>query len=136
MPYAANGKISQLPIDGGIEITDEQYRQALGGMLGGMAVSIDGGFALVQASEDVQHEDEPQQDGRVIVSSRDYLKRFTLAEYAAARTSSSIAVQWSLDNLIAAQYVDLSDPDVAAGLDAMVAAGIISEARKGELLSA
>lgn len=60
MPYAANGKISQVPIDGGIEITDEQYRQALGGMLDGMAVSIDGGFALVQASEDVPHEDIPQ----------------------------------------------------------------------------
>lgn len=29
MPYAASGQISQSPIEGGIEITAEQYQEAL-----------------------------------------------------------------------------------------------------------
>ena len=68
------------------------------------------------------------------LSARDYLKRFTMSEYAAAR-SGTIEVQYALDNLISAQYVDLDDPDVAAGLDVMVQEGIINESRKAELLS-
>lgn len=47
MPYAHNGQISQEPIAGGIKITQEQYRQALAGMLGGMEVTIDGGFRIM-----------------------------------------------------------------------------------------
>lgn len=72
---------------------------------------------------------------KTIFSPRDYLKRFTMTEYAAAR-SGPIQVQYALDNLIGAQFVDLADPDVAAGLDAMVAAGIIDASRKAELLQA
>lgn len=70
---------------------------------------------------------------KTVFAPRDYLKRFTMAEYAAAR-SGPVQVQYALDNLIGAQFVDLADPDVAAGLDAMVAAGIIDAARKTELL--
>ncbi|WP_152553670.1 hypothetical protein [Bordetella bronchiseptica] len=68
-------------------------------------------------------------------SARDYLKRFTMAEYAAARTSANVAVQWALDNLIGAQFVDLDDPEVAAGLDLMVSEGIITAERKTDLLA-
>lgn len=34
MPYAASGKISQLPIDGGVEISEEQYQQLLAVLTG------------------------------------------------------------------------------------------------------
>lgn len=44
MPYAANGQISQSPIEAGIAITDDQYAEALEGMLLGNIVSIDNGF--------------------------------------------------------------------------------------------
>jgi hypothetical protein len=57
-----------------------------------------------------------------------------MTEYAAVRTGP-IQVQYALDNLIGAQFVDLADSDVAAGLDAMIAAGIIDAARKAELLA-
>lgn len=70
---------------------------------------------------------------KTIFSPRDYLKRFTMTEYAAAR-SGPIQVQYALDNLIGAQFVDITDPDVAAGLDAMVTAGIIDATRKAVLL--
>lgn len=67
-------------------------------------------------------------------SSLDYLGKFTDAEYAAVR-SGPMALQRGLDSLIAAQFVDLDDPRTAAYLSGMVSAGIITEARKTELLT-
>ena len=46
MPYAAENRISQSPIEGGIEITEEQYQQALAALLEGLLVSIEGGFRI------------------------------------------------------------------------------------------
>ena len=47
MAYAAEGRISQSPIKGGIEISAEQYAAALDGMLDGKIVTIAGGFAVI-----------------------------------------------------------------------------------------
>lgn len=44
--YAADGVISQQPIEGGIEINREQYLEALTGIAQGHIVSIEGGFAV------------------------------------------------------------------------------------------
>lgn len=41
MPYAANDKISKSRIEGGIEITDKQYKQALNGMYYGLLARIE-----------------------------------------------------------------------------------------------
>lgn len=46
MPYAANGKISHDPIEGGVEITEDQYQQALRGVLDGLVVTVLGGFKV------------------------------------------------------------------------------------------
>lgn len=46
MPYAANGLISQDEIEGGIEITAEQYAEALAGMESGKVVTVDAGFKV------------------------------------------------------------------------------------------
>lgn len=46
--YAAAGQISRAPIAGGIEITEAEYRAALGGMLSGQIVTIEGGALIVQ----------------------------------------------------------------------------------------
>ncbi|MCE9662514.1 hypothetical protein LY622_03585 [Halomonas sp. M5N1S17] len=51
MPYAANGQISQSPIEGGIPINDEQYQQALEGIMRGEVVSIDDGFSVAPKPE-------------------------------------------------------------------------------------
>jgi len=47
MPYAINGSISTEPLDGAIEITEEQYRDAVDGMCDGMTVSIEGGVLSI-----------------------------------------------------------------------------------------
>lgn len=47
MPYAANGIIAMEQFSGAIEITPDQYTQALDGMCTGLVVSIDGGFKVI-----------------------------------------------------------------------------------------
>ena len=53
MPYAAEGIVSQAPLPGGIQITDEQYRNAIEGMQQGLHVSVSGGFRLVAPPADI-----------------------------------------------------------------------------------
>lgn len=55
MPYAKNGTISQSFIDGGIRISQKQYEAALAGMLDGLEVTIDGGFAIRPAQPSEHH---------------------------------------------------------------------------------
>lgn len=49
MPYANNGIISQDPIEGGITITEAQYKEALNGMLNGLEVTVADGVMIVAA---------------------------------------------------------------------------------------
>lgn len=139
MPYAANGQISQAPIEGGIEITQQQYEQALTAMLEGMLVSIDDGFELLPQPDpepdSVEEPETSEPEPKTVFSAREFLRRFTIEEYSAARTHGNIQVQWALDNLISAQYVDIEDPDTIEGIDLLVAEGIISPQRKTELLA-
>lgn len=60
MPYAFEGGVRSDPIDGAIEITDEQYAAAMDGILSGLAVSIVGGFKLIEppAVEEPNPEDD------------------------------------------------------------------------------
>lgn len=60
MPYAANGQISRAPIEGGIEITEAQYQEALAGILQGWIVSIDGGFSVTEPEPEPEPETEPE----------------------------------------------------------------------------
>jgi hypothetical protein len=46
MPYAANGRITTDNFEGAIEITEDQYQEALLGMMLGLIVTIDDGFKV------------------------------------------------------------------------------------------
>ncbi|MGX5660000.1 hypothetical protein ACWKWV_09800 [Castellaniella ginsengisoli] len=136
MPYATAGGVSRADKSGDpdwIEIDDGQYAQALSGMQSGKIVSIEDGFDLVDPPAP-EEPPAPEPEPRMTLSSREYLMRFTNAEYAAVRSSDSIDLHRAYDSLIAAQFVDLTDPDVGMGLDLMIGAGIIDAARKAELL--
>ncbi|HEX7386237.1 MAG TPA: hypothetical protein VF285_03040 [Castellaniella sp.] len=82
------------------------------------------------AIEDVQ----PTPTGRTVLSAREFLDRFTNTEYAAVRASTDVNLQRAYDNLIAADFVDLTDPAVGMGLDLMSSLGVIDASRKAELL--
>ena len=60
MPYAANDKLSTSPIEGGIEITAEQYSQAISAVLEGKRVSIEGGTLSVAFPPEPEPEPEPE----------------------------------------------------------------------------
>lgn len=116
-------------------VTRRRYlsRMAIAGMLAGKIVSINGGFALVDPpAAEAAATPEPQPN--TLYSTLDYLSKFSDTEYQAVR-SGSMALQRGLDSLIAAQYVNVTDPRVTQYLDAMQTAGIIDAARKAELLT-
>ncbi|MFL1526833.1 tail fiber assembly protein [Pseudomonas sp. O230] len=60
MPFAANAKISTDDFEGAIEITDDQYLQALEGMQTGLLVTIDGGFQVLPPPEPPEPELPPE----------------------------------------------------------------------------
>ena len=59
MPYAHDGRVSTSPIEGGVEITQEQYRAAIDGMIAGQVVTIDGGFAVIDPPPPPEPEPTP-----------------------------------------------------------------------------
>lgn len=137
MPFAANGTISMKPLEGGIPITDAQYQAALEGIAEGLVVSVRDGALYIEEPPEPEVSEEQDQEPQpiTIFAPRDYLKRFTDAEYQAARYSTNFRVQRTLDSMIAAGWIDVNDADVAAGLDLMVAEGVIEASRKAELLA-
>lgn len=74
MPYATAGGVSRADMSGDpawIEIDENQYAQALAGMLAGKVVSIDGGFAVVDPPEPEEPPvPEPEPDGPPTVVTR------------------------------------------------------------------
>lgn len=58
--YATHGVISQQPIEGGIEISREQYLEALAGIAKGHIVTIEEGFAVGPKPEPEKPEPEPK----------------------------------------------------------------------------
>lgn len=109
-----------------LPVTDEQWanQDTLKWVRDGVLTDV--------APSPMQSEEAPP---KTIFATREYLKKFTMAEYAAARTHTNIGVQWALDNLIGAQFVDINDSDTIAGLDLMVAEGVITPERRTELLT-
>lgn len=53
MPYAINGAVSQDQLEGGLEITDAQYIEAIEGMMEGKVVSIVNGFSVIDPTPTV-----------------------------------------------------------------------------------
>lgn len=100
----------------------------------GMRYRVVAGEWKAEPIPEVEEPEVPMPPAHIFVP-RDFLRRFSMAEYAAARRSESIEVQWALDNMIAAQYIDIEDPETIAGLDLMVAAGVITPGKRDELLT-
>lgn len=67
-----------------------------------------------------------------------FRRRFTLAEKAAAEVSAETnpTMRVLLKDQEAATYIDLSDPATIEALDYMVSEGVITEARRVEILTA
>ncbi len=65
-----------------------------------------------------------------------FMNRFTMEELAAIYTAAKteVMVEVFLDKLKLAEHVDITDPQTTAGLQALAASGLLTEARMQELL--
>ena len=72
-----------------------------------------------------------------VITHLQYMNLFTEAELVAIYTAAqtSVAVQIWLDKFRLTPSVDLNDPQTAAGLAAMVAAGLLATGRDNTILS-
>lgn len=141
MPYAAENQVSTDPLDGGIEITHDQYQQAIVGMLEGKVVTIAGGFAVVdppKPEDELAPEPEPLPPQYPRLTALEMLDQFTEAEQLAvvAATMTAPAIKLWYDRLIAATYVTYEDPRTESGLQALVDAELITPQRKAEIVAA
>lgn len=70
-------------------------------------------------------------------SSLDFLDHFTQAEQLSVVQATMVSAEVKLwyDRLLAADFVDLTDPRTEAGVDALIMAGLIDPSRKLEILT-
>lgn len=59
MPYAANGQVSQDPFPGCIEITQDQYVEAVTGITNGLAITVVNGVLVIAPPEQAGPSPEP-----------------------------------------------------------------------------
>ena len=64
---------------------------------------------------------------------RDFLHLFTAAERKAMRESALDAVQQLREEIQTAEYIERGHPDTEAGIDALVAAGLLTADRAAKI---
>lgn len=62
MPYAAYNHVAKDSFDGSIEISEDQYREAIDALTGGLHVTIDGGFSIIPPPGPEPTPEAPEQD--------------------------------------------------------------------------
>lgn len=74
---------------------------------------------------------------RPAISKREFLKLFTPAEYAAIKTAanSNAQVDYFWQQFLLADFISLDDPDIAAGLSTIEAAGLLAAGRAAEIVA-
>jgi len=142
MPYAADDQISTDPIEGGIEITQQQYQDALAAMLNGKEVVVENGQMVLRdppPQEETQPETEdPATPGYPTFTPLELLELFTEDEQLAvvSATMSSPAIKLWYDKLLAAGFITYEDPRTEAGLQALVDNGLLAPERKADIVAA
>lgn len=123
-----------IPADA-VEITDEEHAALLVGQAGGKRIVADeNGYPILV--------DPPAPEPAPPVYPRftalEMLDLFTEPEQLAVvqATMTEAAVKLWYDRLLAADYVNYEDPRVDAGLQALVAAGLLTPERKAEIVVA
>ena len=74
---------------------------------------------------------------RAPISKREFLKRFTPAEYGAIKSAAAVnaEVDYFWQQFLLADFVSLDDPDISTGLSTMEAAGLLSAGRAAEIVA-
>lgn len=122
---------------GAIEISEEIYAEWVANAM--TRAWING--ALVETDPLVTPDPEPRP--QTVITAREFRERFTRAERGAITLAASKALaaddptlQVFLDDLTAAQVVELDHPDLLAGMSLLVTLDLLTQARATEILDA
>lgn len=97
---------------------------------------IDGDWIYVDIAEEIEEEQPTTPIIKTQFTSLEFLDRFTEDEQLAVvqATISNASIKLWYDKLLAASFIDLVDPRVEGGIDALIAFELISPDRKAALL--
>ena len=143
-----NGHIAIIETDtpdpGWIKLTSEQSRLAVRYRLGDDGKVIDAYpgktdeevLAAIAEQQAAQEQSTEPSSSRVLTKLQ-FLNRFTNEELAAVYTAAktNVLIEVFMDKLKLAQDINLDDPQTVGGLQTLVAAGLLSEARVQEVLA-
>lgn len=74
---------------------------------------------------------------KTVYTVREFMRRFTVDEQLSIRQSqfTDMEVGLAYDRFNRGEFIDVDDPDVAAGIDLYISKGLLDEGRKEALLS-
>lgn len=100
----------------------------------GMVKQADGSFAFPEPAP--ENAIEAPLTPATPLTKLAFMNRFTMEELAAIYTAAKteVMVEVFMDKLKLAEYVDVTDPQTIAGLQALAASGLLTEARVQEIL--
>lgn len=96
---------------------------------------------FVEAHHDGDYELQPEAPMasvvRAPISKREFLKRFTPAEYGAIKNAAAVNtdVDYFWQQFLLADFISLDDPDISTGLSTMEAAGLLGAGRAAEIVA-
>jgi hypothetical protein len=81
--------------------------------------------------------DDPVAEIKPPISKREFLKRFTPAEYAAIKTAAAAdaTLDWYWQQFLLAEFIHMVDPDTVGGINFLETAGLIAPGRAAEILA-
>ena len=105
--------------------------------MGELLVNVPKTLVAVSEIPEPGQEPAPPAEPRRIFSVREFRQRFTMDEQMAIRAASftDMAVGLTYDEFLSAQFIDVTDPAVAAGIDLYISKGLLLPSRRGELLA-
>ncbi len=112
---------------------DLKWTKAATSVLAGMVKQVDGSYATPEpAPENAAPLLQPPSP----LTKLAFMNQFTMDELAAIYTAAKteVMVEVFLDKLKLAEHVDVTDPQTIGGLQALVASGLLTEARVQEVL--
>lgn len=113
---------------------DLKWTKASVSVQAGMVKQADGSFALPEPAP--ENAIAATLTSATPLTKLAFMNRFTMEELAAIYTAAKaeVMVEVFLDKLKLAEYVDVTDPQTVAGLQALAASGLLTEARVQEVL--
>lgn len=108
--------------------------------MGGLALSLPSwpsGLVMITDEEAESIRQKIEIPKKTRFSSLEFLDRFTDEEQisVATATMSNAQVKLWYDKLLAAEYIDITDPRTIGGVDALISSGLLDESRKDAVLA-